>query len=175
MLTSRRVTRGWGFESLRLRKAPVAQRIAHRFPEPAVAGSSPARGAATCHTSVAQRIERQFTKLWMGVRFSPGVPIAPRVARVAQQDRAPVSYTGFRVGSSPAAGTNGCAERPEHGWFVRHAYNVQVAGSIPARRTTFPGRISSTGKSSCLVNRWRGFESCIRLLAVPDWKAAPRR
>ena len=26
-------------------KAPVAQRIAHRFPEPAVAGSSPARGA----------------------------------------------------------------------------------------------------------------------------------
>src|SRR5882757_6535423 len=60
---------------------------------------------ATCHTSVAQRIERQFTKLWMGVQFSPGVPIAPRLARVAQQDRAPVSYTGFRVGSSPAVGT----------------------------------------------------------------------
>ena len=57
-------------------KAPVAQWIAHRFPEPAVAGSSPARGTReTCQTSVAQRIERQFTKLWMGVRFSPGVPV----------------------------------------------------------------------------------------------------
>jgi hypothetical protein len=38
-------------------------------------------------TSVAQRIERQFTKLWMGVRFSPGVPVddAVRLARVAQR------------------------------------------------------------------------------------------
>ena len=90
LLASRRVTRGWGFESLRLRKsgttgraslrnvqvgtlhggrgvtatrwsvtpqstgstpsdrpnALVAQRIAHRFPGPAVAGSSPAKGTA---------------------------------------------------------------------------------------------------------------------------------
>jgi hypothetical protein len=56
---------------------------------------------------------------------------------------------------------------------VRHAYNVQVAGSIPAaRRTTLhPCRISSTGQSTCLVNRVSGFESCIRLHSENIWKA----
>ena len=85
--------------------------------------------SSTPQTPVAQRTERQFTKLEVGVRFSPGVLL-----------------------------------RREHGWLVRHAYNVTVAGSIPARRTTIRHcRISSTGQSTCLVNRPRGFESCIRL------------
>ena len=54
--------------------ALVAQWRAHRLPKPGVAGSSPAEGTGqVSDTSVAQRIERQFTKLEMGVRFSPGV------------------------------------------------------------------------------------------------------
>jgi hypothetical protein len=126
-------------------KALVAQWIAHRFPEPEVAGSNPAKGARQRHTPVAQRIERQFTKLEVGVRFSPGVLTAT-------------------------------LRRREHGWLVRHAYNVTVAGSIPARRTAIHHcRISSTGQSTCFVTRPRGFDSCIRLHAMPPWKAAPRR
>ena len=76
--------------------ALVAQRIAHRFPGPGVAGSNPAEGTrATPPTPVAQRKERQSTKLRMGVRFSSGVlseteapsAISPR----SSTDRAPVS------------------------------------------------------------------------------------
>jgi hypothetical protein len=157
-----------GFESLRSPHAPVARRIAHRFPEPEVAGSNPAGGTrSTCQTSVAQRKERQLTKLRMGVRFSPGVrtddtspvPCGPR----SSTERAPVSYTGW-CGFESRRGHCEKDRRREHGWWVRHAYNVRVAGSIPARRTMFHhGRISSTGQSTCLVNRRRGFESCIRL------------
>jgi hypothetical protein len=115
-------------------KALVAQWIVHRFPRPERAGSNPAKGSCrVSQTPVVQRIERQFTKLEVGVRFSPGV-LALRL------------------------------RRREHGWYVRHAYNVTVAGSIPARRTTIHHcRISSTGQSTCFVTRPRRFESCIRL------------
>src|SRR6476620_4659821 len=72
-------------------KALVAQWIAHRFPGPGVAGSSPAKGAhATPQASVAQRIECQSTKLVMGVRFSPGV-LAFAISLRSSTDRAPVS------------------------------------------------------------------------------------
>lgn len=77
------------------------------------------------------------------------------------------------AGSNPAVGTDRHSQRREHGWYVRHAYNVRVAGSIPARRTMFHHcRISSTGKSTCFVTRRRGFESCIRLHAVPHWEGS---
>jgi hypothetical protein len=90
LLASRRFTRGWGFESLRLRNgnslshggrgvtatrwsvtpqsmgstpsdrpnALVAQRIAHRFPGPGVAGSNPADGTSRNATNPCSSTER---------------------------------------------------------------------------------------------------------------------
>jgi hypothetical protein len=153
-------------------KALVAQWIAHRFPEPAVAGSSPAKGTpAMPQAPVAQRIECQSTKLEVGVRFSPGVLEyeSPR----SSTGQSPGFLNRTYAGSNPAVGSSRHSGRREHGWWVRHAYNVRVAGSIPARRTMFHhGRISSTGKSTCLVNRARGFESCIRLNTTREGSAA---
>ena len=181
LLASRHFTRGLGFESLRLRagrtppgstpagrpKALVAQWIAHRFPGPGVAGSSPAEGTrAMPLTPVAQWIECQFTKLRMGVRFSPGVLRTGKPAELNRRERRfpePES-----VGSNPAVGTYRRGRRRKHGWYLQHAYTVKVAGSIPARRTTFlQCRIGSTGQSTCFVTRRRGFESCIRLHKPP--------
>jgi hypothetical protein len=76
-----------GFNSLRSPQRPCSATDSARFPGPVVVGSNPARGAHRRHTLVAQRKERQFTKLRMGVQFSPGVRINDfaMAARVAQR------------------------------------------------------------------------------------------
>jgi hypothetical protein len=81
----------------------------------------------------------------MGVRFSPGV--------LKRDTHKGAAGAGSMVGR--------CAT------LIPTRPRVQTR---TAHDITFHSRISSTGQSTCLVNRRRGFETCIRLNAsVAQW------
>ena len=114
--------------------ALVAQWIAHRFPGPEVAGSSPAKGAHTNPCSSTERVSVYEAEDGSSI-----------LSRGTDETRGPRGPTGR--GGRLNAGSVRVPSRPAH-----HTGNR---------------RISSTGESTCLVNRWRGFESCIRLHSAP--------
>lgn len=161
--------------------APVAQRTEHRPPTAKAGGSSPPGGTPHAHVAqperaavyeaagcwfdssrghqtpvpVAQTRKRHRLKPGIGAGSTPAGdtsshPRCPR-ARVAQPDRAPVSYTGPVRVQIPRRAPPEIRKRREHEWSVQHSYKVPVAGSIPVRRTHFHQcRISSTGRAPVL-------------------------
>ena len=99
----------------------------------------------------------------MQVRVLPRVPTPTPVAQ-----RKESQSTKLRMGVrfSPGVRTKSTRYRCPTGRGGR--LNAVVCGFHPCpAHHTGNRRISSTGESTCLVNRLRGFESCIRLHSAP--------
>ena len=144
--------------------ALVAQWRAHRLPKPGVAGSSPAEGAEQCYYLCSSTDRAPVYEAGNGSSIlSRGALVKVPVAQLEE---------------APDLGSGGCGFDSLQGYdgVLRADSTVGQCSTLitcrPRVRAPLGApfhhcRISSTGQSTCLVNRPRGFESCIRLRSPP--------